>query len=329
MLLMEIEENLEKEEIYWVQRSRANWLKFGDRNTSFFHNFASARKKRNYIKRLLDDSGVWRENNEAMRSLITEYFQHLFSAEVNVPAMNVITKVKRRVMDYMNESLMAPYTEEEVRKALFSIGDLKAPGPDGLHAIFYKKFWHLLGGDLTKEVLAAVNTGTIPEGWNSNTIVLIPKVDNPEKITQFRPTSLCNVVYKEISKMLAARLKVFIPDLIIETQSAFVPGSIITDNVIVAYECLHTMKKRKKGKFGTCAIKSDMHKAYDRVEWVFLEAMLTKLGFHAQWIQMVMTCVRSVEYKVRFNSNETLPFSPTRGLRQGGSPLPISVSLMC
>ena len=85
ILLMEIEENLEKEEIYWVQRSRANWIKFGDRNTNFFHNFASARKKRNYIKRLLDDSGVWRENNEAMRSLITEYFQHLFSAEVNVP----------------------------------------------------------------------------------------------------------------------------------------------------------------------------------------------------------------------------------------------------
>ena len=149
--------------------------------------------------------------------------------------MNAITKVKRRVADYMNDSLMAPYTEEEVRKALFSIGDLKAPGPEGLHAIFYKKFWHLLVGDPTKEVLAAVNTGTIPEGWNSTTIVLIPKVDNPEKITRFRPISLCNVVYKVISKMLAARLKVFLPDIISETQSAFVPGRIITDNIIAAY----------------------------------------------------------------------------------------------
>ena len=111
----------------------------------------------------------------------------------------------------MNEALLAPYSEEEVKRALFSIGDLKAPGPDGLHAIFYKKFWHLLGQDLVKEVLEAVNSGVIPPGWNTTTIVLIPKVDNPEKVAEFRPISLCNIVYKVISKMLAARLKVFLP----------------------------------------------------------------------------------------------------------------------
>lgn len=122
-----------------------------------------------------------------------------------------------------------------------------------------------------KEVLQAVNNGVIPEGWNTTRIVLIPKVDTPEKVTQFRPISLCNVVYKVIAKLLAARLKVFLPDIISETQSAFVPGRIITDNVIVAYECLHTMKKKKRGKVGTCAVKLDMHKAYDQVEWVFLE----------------------------------------------------------
>ena len=243
ILLIEIEENLEKEEIYWVQRSRANWLKFGDRNINFFNNFATARKKRNHIRRLMNDNRTWLEDNESMRSLISDYFQHLFSSEVGLPDDRVLNKVKHCVTDYMNETLLAPYTAEEVKQALFSIGDLKAPGPDGLHAIFYKKFWPILGEDLIREVLQAVNSGVIPEGWNQTTIVLIPKVDNPEKVTQFRPISVCNVVYKVISKMLAARLKILLPDIISETQSAFVPRHIITDNVIVAYECLHMMKK--------------------------------------------------------------------------------------
>ena len=177
-------------------------------------------------------------------------------------------------------------------------------------------------------MLEAINTGVIPEGWNTTTIVLIPKVDNPEKVSQFRPISLCNVVYKVISKVLVARFKVFLPEIISETQSAFVPGRIITDNVIVAYECLHTMKKKKTRKVGNCAIKLDMHKDYDRVEWVFLNAILRKLGFDGRWVDLIMTCVTSVEYKVRFNSNETDPFSPTRGLRQGG-PLSPYLFLLC
>lgn len=166
-LLIQIEEQLEREEIYWVQRSRANWLKFGDTNTNFFNNFASARKKRNHIRRLMDDGGNWVEDNESMRTLISCYFQHLFSSEVAVPDASVLNKVKPCVSGYMNDSLLAPYTAEELKKALFSIGDLKAPGPDGLHAIFNKKFWPVVGDDLVREVLQAVNSGVIPKGWNT------------------------------------------------------------------------------------------------------------------------------------------------------------------
>ena len=136
---------MEKEEIYWIQRSRANWLKNGDRNTNFFNNFATARKKRNFIRRLMDVNGAWREDNEEMRGLIDTYFRSLFTSEVIELKVEVLNKVKTKVTPYMNEALLAPYTAEEVKRALFSIGDFKAPGPDGLHAIFYKKIGILLG----------------------------------------------------------------------------------------------------------------------------------------------------------------------------------------
>ena len=124
-----------------------------------------------------------------------------------------------------------------------------------------------------QEVLDAVNNATIPSGWNDTTIVMIPKVDNPDKVAQFRPISLCNVVYKVISKMLAGRLKIILSEIISDHQSAFVPSRLITDNILLAYECIHTLNK-KKGKKGLRAVKLDMHKAYDRVEWGFLEKIM-------------------------------------------------------
>ena len=128
----------------------------------------------------------------------------------------------------------------------FSIGDLKAPGLDGLHAIFYKRFWHMLGDDLVQEVLQAVNSAYVPDGWNDTTIVMIPKVDNPEKVAQFRPISLCNVVYKVISKMLATRMKGVMPNVIGDQQSAFVPRRLITDNILIVMNVFMPVRGRKE-----------------------------------------------------------------------------------
>jgi hypothetical protein len=136
----------------------------------------------------------------------------------------LLEKIIPKVTPLMNDNLLAPFSAEDVKKATFSIGDLKAPGPDGLHAIFYKRFWSLCGDEITQEVLLAMETRIIPDGWNYTTVVLIPKVDNPESISQYRPISLCNMIYKIISKMLAQRLKIILPDVISPTQSAFVPG---------------------------------------------------------------------------------------------------------
>jgi hypothetical protein len=180
-----IEILLEQEEVHWLQRARANWLHLGDRNTSFFHNFASARRKKNFIKKLKNSDGDWVEGMEQLKPLIRDYFVNIFNSEVQAIDGSFLEKIQPKITQGMNEKFLNPFTAEEVKKAVFSIGDYKAPGPDGLHAIFYKKLWNICGEEVTQEVLNALNTGVIPEGWNDTTVVLIPKVDDPELVTQF------------------------------------------------------------------------------------------------------------------------------------------------
>jgi hypothetical protein len=204
------------------------------------------------VKGLVDEQGVRHENIEEMNVMAKEYFDNLLTSEVQEVDQGVLMDVNRRVTTDMNQLLMDPFSREEVKKALFSISDLKASGLDGLHAIFLKRFWNMLGEDLTDEVLHTVNNASILEGWNDTTIVMIPKVENPDKVAQFRPISLYNVVYKVISRLLSSRLKVILPEIISHHQSAFVPGRLITDNILLAYECIHTNEKEEREEGVVC-----------------------------------------------------------------------------
>ena len=152
---------------------------------------------------------------------------------------------------------------------------------------------------------------------NETVLVLIPKVKNPTHLSQFRPISLCNVLYKVASKVIANHLKLILSEIIFEEQSTFVPGRLITDNIIAAYECLHFMKRNKAQVHRSCALKLDMMKAYDRVEWDYLRAIMLKLGFTQNWVDIVMGMVSSVSFSVMFNGEKLEEFNPMRDIRQG------------
>ena len=139
----------------------------------------------------------------------------------------------------------------------------------------------------------------MPVSFNSTTVVLIPKIKTPQEMKQFRPISLCN------------RLRCCMDDIISKEQSAFVPGHPITDNVLVAYECTHYLK----GKVGTCVVKLDMAKAYDRVEWEYLNGIMLKLGFHETFIALIMRCATLVSFSVKVNGRLSSVFRPSRGIR--------------
>ena len=151
--------------------------------------------------------------------------------------------------------MSSDFSADEIKEAVFQMAPTKALGPDGMNAFFHQKFWHIVVDNVVSAILDFFNFGCMVSGLNHTNIVLIPKVKQPEKISDFRHISLCNVMYKIISKVLSNRLKQILLSVISPTQSAFVLGRLITDNVLLAYETLHAMHTQKNGKKGSLALK--------------------------------------------------------------------------
>lgn len=136
----------------------------------------------------------------------------------------------------------------------------------------------ILGEETIKVCLQILNEDADIRPLNKTIIALIPKVKDPKQMKDFRPISLCNVSYKIIAKTFANRFKKVLETIISPTQATFVLGRLISNNVIIGFECIHAIRNKKKGKEGHVALKLDRSKAYDRVEWVFIRERLLKRG---------------------------------------------------
>lgn len=150
---------------------------------------------------------------------------------------------------------------------------------------------------------------------NATLISLVPKIQTPNKVSDFRPIACCNVLYKCISKIITNRVKEVLGKLVNENQSAFIAGRRITDNILLAQELLRGYNRKQKIK--KCALKIDLQKACDTLDWKFLKSVLEQFGFHSKMVSWIMTCVTTTKFTLNVNGERIGYFNGGRGLRQG------------
>ncbi|KAK5811007.1 hypothetical protein PVK06_026324 [Gossypium arboreum] len=251
-----------------------------------------------------------------MAKIAAVYFKELFISKDTDECNRLFLSFSPCISEESNNELVVEFKAEEIIMAVKSIAPLKVSGEDGFLAIFYQRYWHIIGEEVTKYCLDVLHGRQNMEEINKTCIVLIPKVNSPKAMSQFRPISFCNVLYKIISKVIVNRFRKVMCYCIEDNQGAFIAGRQITDNIFVAYKILHSFKKRRGSSKKGFALKLDMSKAYDRIEWGFLENMMRRLSFCEEWITLIMKCVYNVKYSVVLNGIIGEEFMPQRGLRQ-------------
>ena len=199
----EIEVLQDKEAMMWAQRSRILWANQGDKNTKYFHSCASKRYRKNSMEGIRDEGGVWRTRQEDIGEVMVNYYKSLFTSTDGRVSTGILDCVPTVIDEEMNESLCREFEASEAATALQQMVTLKAPGSDGMPPLFYQHFWSTVNHDVTSSILSWLNSGTIPTPLNHTFIKLFPKIKYPEYAHQFRPISLCNVLYKIYSKILA------------------------------------------------------------------------------------------------------------------------------
>ncbi|KAJ9542372.1 hypothetical protein OSB04_028878 [Centaurea solstitialis] len=211
--------------------------------------------------------------------------------------------------------MIRPVLDKEIKDTMFQINNNKAPRLNGFSSQFFKAAWDIIGNDLLVAVHNFFNRGHLLKELNHTLICLLSKIPNASSVLDFRPIACCNVLYKCISKIIVGRLELFLEGLVSKAQSAFISGRRIGDNILIAHELVvgyqtTTVPPR-------CALKIDLRKAYDMVDWNYLLNMLTGFGFHSILIAWIKELITMPTYFVSINGKAKGFFKAARGIRQG------------
>lgn len=306
-----------QEQSYLKQRAKVAWLKEGDQCTSFFFRRMAVRRAKARINRLEGENGQIIDEPSLITKEIVGFYEQLLgtSIEPDVGEGSLSPFIRKRLSNESAIRMVRPVSMEEIKEVLFGFNDNKAPGPDGFNSRFFKRAWNVIGEEISKAIMNFFETGQLIKQVNSTIISMIPKVEVPKHAKDFRPISCCNVLYKVISKILTNRMCEFLDTLVDKSQTAFIPGRRISDNVLLAQELLHGYNQ--KNMPGRCSFKVDIMKAYDTIEWKFVIEMLKTMNFHPIFIGWIQQCITSPSFSININGAAEGYFMGKRGLRQG------------
>lgn len=219
-----------------------------DRNTTFFHMSTLVKRKKNKIIAIKNSIGEWLLDEREVRDYVQKNFQDIYMSSQSFAFRTPPSpfrwqdRLSNSSLDSLNEAI----SDEEIKEALWSMKASKAPGPDGFHARFFQRFWLIVGETVSAKVKRIFAEKKMPSFLNRTHIALIPKIQGLESLNNYRPISLCNSVYKIVTKIIVRRLRPFLGELISPMQSAFVPGRRGIDNAIIVQELIHTISRSKE-----------------------------------------------------------------------------------
>ncbi|XP_062100800.1 uncharacterized protein LOC133806725 [Humulus lupulus] len=267
-MITSYQENAERYRGFLIQRSKITWLLKGDDNNAYFHACIKKRREENRIVSYLNEQGEIVDDYGAVVQHFLNHFRGYMGGSSSANGFfNAQSMEFGSCLDIEQQlRLTRSFGKADVKKALLSIPGVKSPGPDGFGAEFYKTMWLDIGDDISDAVLGFFRDGKIPEALNETMLALVPKTDSPIRVVDYRPIACCNTLYKCISKMICSRLSEVLPHLISQNQGAFVRGRSLAHNILIIQDLIKNYNRKNSSP--RCALKIDLSKAYDTVDWL-------------------------------------------------------------